>query len=162
MLYNRHMDKDRQAFEELLDILDRVMNRLGSMHLKPRDFGTGVPLHRSEIHTVQAIGQHPEINVTRLADHMGVTKGAVSQTIARLETKGLVRRKHPRDNSREVLLELTETGRVGYENHEAMHMETFHIVQRLFEDQAGRRTRRLRAAMLDLERVLDEHAGSHG
>ena len=63
------MSSERATFEQVLDALDRVLGKLGTMHAKPRDFGTGVVLHRAEIHTVQAIGHNRGINVTRLVTH---------------------------------------------------------------------------------------------
>ena len=75
------MNKERAAFDQLMSLLDQVMNRMGTAHSPTNDFGTGVPLYRAEIHTIQSIGQNPGINMTEMARLMNVTKGAVSQTV---------------------------------------------------------------------------------
>ena len=52
------------TYEQLMDILDKVWTKVELLHTPSRDFGTGVPIYRKEIHTLQAIGQHPKINIT--------------------------------------------------------------------------------------------------
>ena len=99
-----------KKFDEIMDLIDQVTAKMVSMHSSPQDFGAPVPLYRAEIHTIRAIGENPGINVTKLADEMGITKGAVSQTIAKLVRKGLVRKTYAADDAKEVHLELTDLG----------------------------------------------------
>ena len=98
-------------FEGILRKMEELITKMEMMHKPSFSFGTGVLMHQKEIHTVQAIGRHPGINVTGLAEHTGVTKGAVSQIISRLIKKGLVRRARVPGNAKEVILELTEKGK---------------------------------------------------
>ena len=79
-----------QTFKTLLDTINRVAAKILRLHAEPGEFGTGVKLFRSENHTVRTIGMNPGINVTTLAELMGVTKDAVSQTAGKLFHKGLV------------------------------------------------------------------------
>ena len=95
-------------YEEILQKLEKVIVMMESMHTPSLSFGTGVLMHTKEIHTVQAIGRYSGINVTKLAEQAGVTKGAVSQTINKLASKGLVRKTHEPGNDKEIILELTE------------------------------------------------------
>ena len=44
-----------------------------------------------------------------------MTKGAISQIVKKLETKGIVRRYKKAANDKEVFIELTEAGRGAYE-----------------------------------------------
>ncbi len=151
------MKADRRAFERLLEIMDRVMAQAESMHSAPRDFGTGVPLHRTEIHTIQAIGENPGINLTGLARRMGVTKGAVSQTVSRLVEKALVRKSHPPGNAKEIRLELTDLGRIGYRTHERFHTDMFETITGHFGKDSGRVIKGLTAALGDLEVILEKY-----
>ena len=80
------------TYEDILQKLEKVIVMMESMHTPPLSFGTDVLMHTREIHTVQAIGRHSGINVTRLAQNTGVTKGAISQTINKLVRKGLVKK----------------------------------------------------------------------
>ena len=144
----------KQAFEQILEELEQAMSRVSSMHESPWDFGTGTPLYRTEIHTVQAIGEHPGINVTELADLMGVTKGAVSQTVGKLAGKGLVRKTHADDNAKEILLNLTERGQTGFRNHQKMHMAMLDTVREFYGDRLEEKLQAFASVMRDLNAIL--------
>lgn len=99
----------------------RILNKLKEAEKIPLDYGSGEKLHSSEIHTIAYIGSHPDINVTNLAKIMGVTKGAISQAIKKLEKKKLVERYQNPTNNKEILLRLTKKGQIDYHGHEAYH-----------------------------------------
>ena len=145
------------TYEELLEKLEQVITKMESMHTPSLSFGTGVLMHQNEIHTVQAIGRHSRINVTNLAKHKGVTKGAISQTIKRLIRKGLVRRTHAPGNAKEVLLELTNLGWIGFRNHEKFHMDTLDIAHEYYGDQLKNKLERISLAADDLNAMLDAY-----
>ena len=149
---------ERAAFEKLLDILDQVLTKAGSIHSAPIDFGTSVPLYKAEIHTIRAIGENPGSNVTKLAEHMGVTKGALSQIINKLVRKKLVRKTHAHDNAKEILLELTDLGWTGFHDHEQFHMDMFDTVQEYFGDGLKPNLEMLITVMTDLNGILDQYA----
>lgn len=96
------------------------MNRMHEFETIPMDFGTGL-LYPSEIHTIQAVGLQPGMNVTTLAARMGVSRGAASQMVGRLAGKGLVEKYRTQDNEKEVCLRLTPEGLVTFRGHEAQH-----------------------------------------
>ena len=151
------MKDERSAFQELLNILDQVATKIDSMHLSPLDYGTGVPLYRTEIHTIRAIGENPGINVTRLADHMGVTKGAVSQTVTKLVKKRLIRKTYSADNVKEILLELTDLGWTGFRTHEQFHMEMFDMIREYFGDELKPKLETFITVMADVNGVLAKY-----
>ncbi len=145
------------AFEKLLEALDRVITRLDAMHSPSHDFGTGVPLYRAEIHTIREIGSIPAVNVTKLAEHMEVTKGAVSQTVNKLVRKGLVRKTRAPGNAKEVLLELTDLGWTGLNNHERFHSRMLDIARDHYGERLGAQIERFIAVMNDLNDILDRY-----
>lgn len=98
----------------------RIVSKYKMLENRPQDYGTGV-LFPVEIHTIDMIGNNPGINVTELAELMGVTKGAVSQQIKKLEKKGCIRRVKRPGNQKEVILELEEMGWTAYNGHQAFH-----------------------------------------
>jgi DNA-binding MarR family transcriptional regulator len=156
------MTRERKDFETIMDLLDQVVSKMGSQHAVPFDFDTGVPLYRAEIHTVRAIGLSPGINVTTLAERMGVTKGAASQTISRLVKKGLVRKVDAADNERETLLALTDMGVRAHLGHERFHMAMFDQVRKHFGDRFKEKIPMFLAVLTDLNDFLDtmgEHKG---
>ena len=151
------MTGERQAFEKFLDLLDGAVAKAEATHSPAHDFGTGVQLYRSEIHTVRAVGENPGVNVTALAEHMGVTKGAVSQMVNRLVKKGLIRKGRAPDNAREVRLELTDVGWTGFQNHERFHMEMFDTVREYFGADLQARLDALISLATDLNAVLERY-----
>ncbi|MEI3612707.1 MarR family winged helix-turn-helix transcriptional regulator [Pseudogracilibacillus sp. SO30301A] len=79
----------------------------------------------SELHTADAIGLAGAVRMGQLAERLGITKGAVTQLIDRLEKKELVSRtSHPSD-SRAVLISLTKKGELAFQAHEAVHQQFF-------------------------------------
>jgi DNA-binding MarR family transcriptional regulator len=144
-------------YEDILQKLEKVIARVESMHTPSLSFGTGVLMHTREIHTVQAIGHHPGINVTKLAEHTGVTKGAVSQTLKKLIKKGLVRKTHAPGNDKEVVLELTDIGWIGFRNHEKFHMDTLDIAREYYGDKLKSKLERINSAVDDIYKMLNEY-----
>ena len=110
------------------------MNRYTALEKKAIDFGTGQKLYPSEIHTIEVIGNDEGMISRDLALGMGVTKGAVSQTITKLCSKGFVRKERGGENGREVLLHLTETGRKAWAGHEEFHRSMFSDFIKVFEE----------------------------
>jgi DNA-binding MarR family transcriptional regulator len=88
---------------------------------KTRYYGTDVPIFHSEIHVLKAIAEHPCIHVGGLADILGVTKGAVSEILRKLERKGLVKKEVDDLNLSRYLLSLTEKGESAHKNHMHYH-----------------------------------------
>jgi DNA-binding MarR family transcriptional regulator len=144
-------------FEQIMRKFDEVVTATESLHTPSLSFGTGVLMYRREIHTIQAIGRNPGINVTTLAEYMGVTKGAVSQIIKRLSNKGLVRRTHVPGNAKEVVPELTELGWTGFHNHEKFHMDFLDIAREHFGDQLQNKFEMINTAMNDISIILKEY-----
>ena len=100
----------------------RVLKLAVQLEKKPRKFGTHELLTSSEIHLIEIIGDYAEsLSVTDLAGVLGVTKGAVSQTLKKLENKGLTsKRTDPENNSRSIA-ELTAKGKTAFYAHQHWH-----------------------------------------
>lgn len=135
--------------------MHEVMDKLAMEHMYPSSFGTGVKLHRAEIHTVQAIGENEGINLTKLSGLMGVTKETVSQKISKLSKKGLVDKKNPDDNAKEIKLRLTEKGWAGFKNHDQMHMQMYDIVNNFYGKDFDKKIKDFSSMMEDLNSIMD-------
>lgn len=105
--------------------IGRLILQLRRLERQPRTFGEGGALTPSEIHTIDAIGSEGSMLMSELAKRLGVTKGAVTQVIARLSAKELVERVHDPDDFRVVLVSLTEKGKSAFQAHQELH-ETFY------------------------------------
>lgn len=101
--------------------LGRLILEIRRLERNPRHYGGVGPLTPTEIHTIDAIGREDGILMSELAAKLGITKGAATQIIGRLEAKALVRRTpHPGD-SRSVIVSLEEQGKVAHRAHEELH-----------------------------------------
>ena len=88
---------------------------------KPRKFGTEDDLSGSEIHVIEVVGQNEGLSVTDLAKRLGVTKGAVSQKLKRLEAKELVVKEVDPTNTSRITISLSTKGKVAYYSHLQWH-----------------------------------------
>lgn len=91
--------------------ISRVINQL--LFLEKRSVFTcrGITLHPSEIHVMGVLVEDAEANVTAIAEALGITKGAVSQTLSRLEKKGMITKTRDPLNKNELKVRFTPAGR---------------------------------------------------
>ncbi len=95
------------------------MSELEKIHVKVI---TGDKLDSSEIHTIAAIGK--KVNtVNSISRKFGITKGAVSQVVIKLENRGYLTKIRSTLNSKEIILSLTDSGEKACNAHEDLHRE---------------------------------------
>ncbi len=70
----------------------------------------GIRLHPSEIHLLLFLHARPAANASEIAARFNITKGAVSQTLSRLERKGVLTKDRNPDSQTELILSLTRSG----------------------------------------------------
>ncbi len=109
-----------EKVDSLLESGIRILNKAYVLERKPVDIG-GVLLYPSEFHVIEIVGKYPEKNLTAIASHLGVTKGAVSQMARKLEKKGVVKKVGFPGNKKNLMLELTDSGRKAFEWHRSLH-----------------------------------------
>jgi DNA-binding MarR family transcriptional regulator len=123
MLYYLIMDR-KKASKDIAELFIRMVNKYNALEKIPARHGTHHNLYHSERHMLDKIGDNTGINVTGFAAAAGVTKGAISQLVTRLEKKGVVRRYKKSTNDKEVFLELTKTGQEVYQQHKEINEKT--------------------------------------
>lgn len=124
--------KDKEQY--LTELLSRVISKTAARENIPRRMEDGTLLYRSELHVIDAIGSHPKLNMTAIAEIIGVTKGAVSQKVKLLEEKGYINRYKNPDNHKEVFFELTKKGTKTYQAHKDFHRQ---LNKKLFDAMGG-------------------------
>jgi DNA-binding MarR family transcriptional regulator len=117
----------------LIDLFLKILHLYSVIARKPKDYGTGDMLYVTEIHTIKMVGKNNEINMTRLAEIMGVTKGAISQTIHKLVHKGMILKSNS-TNKKEFSLKLSEKGNIVYNGQESFQKELFTFAATLYEE----------------------------
>lgn len=140
----------------LAEQIDRVINRL--IFLEKRTvFQRGtLRLHPSEIHLMQVIQERPDLNAGEMAQRLGVSNGAVSQTLARLERKGVIRKVKDPSLKNRVTAVFTESGRAaiqGFEEERASAMGSF---ADYLAGLAERDEQVIESFLLHMEEFLDE------
>ena len=118
-------DDHSPDFQDLYRSWMRIMNKMNIIENMPRKFGTETTLFLSEIHAIQAIVRTKENNIRTIAQILGVTPSAASQTVTRLRKKGFVQKVRGIKNEKEVSLVLTPKGRIAYDNHEKIHEQIY-------------------------------------
>jgi len=94
----------------------------GLLEKTPRSYGTDELLTAAEIHLIELIGDRDEtLGVTDLAGILGVTKGAVSQNLKRLEKKELCFKEADPENGSRVIVKLTNKGKTAFFAHRHWH-----------------------------------------
>lgn len=139
------------ARQDLLVQWERLVNRLIFLE-KRYVFRSGeLKLYPSELHVLLAVRQEPEMNATELARRLGVTKGAVSQVMKRLEGKGVLGKRHDPYQKNELTVFFTPLGQQAVEAFLAQRAE------------AGRRFRQHLDSLSDEEsRTIQRFLDSFG
>lgn len=96
----------------------RVINRLIFLEKRSVFQLGGLKLHPSEIHLMQVIREQPDLNAGEMAQRLGVSNGAVSQTLARLVKKGVITKAKDPSLKNRVTAVFTESGRMAIERFE--------------------------------------------
>ena len=117
------MGRKKPSFTEIPEQFERIFNKYNALQESPLDYGCGEDLYPSEVHAVEAIGKHPEVHMAEMARILGVTRGAVQQTVGRLVKKGLVEKFMDEGDRKKVYLELTAKGNAAFDGHERYHAE---------------------------------------
>lgn len=116
---------------EMVRLFQSILHVYTLFEKQPINFGTGSKVYVTEIQTVSVIEENPNANMTQLAEIMGVTRGAISQTVRKLITKKLVVRIHSR-NQKEINLALTDFGRMVSESYRTKMIEVFTFADELY------------------------------
>lgn len=115
-----------RTFDELTPVLrklGRALAKYAIIDRKPYDFGAGMDLYPAEIHMLTAVDMLDGAGVTELARESGVTKGAVSQQVAKLVDKGLLAKRADPENKSRVIVTVTDAGRKASRNHLEFHKQ---------------------------------------
>jgi len=140
---------------DILDVYFRVINKQLTNDKLPKDYGIDVMLYPSEIHVIGLISSNPEINSSELAGRMGVTRGAVSQIIRRLEEKGILSRHRKGGNEKEFLFKLEERGVIACDSQEKLIEMFYKRFYEKFRDVTRGELNFLKEVFLELESFVD-------
>ena len=153
-------DSNEKILAEIMEQFVRIVNKFNRFEKVPMDFGVERMLYPSEIHTIEAIGKNSRINVTQLAELLGITKGAVSQMVNKLVGKKFVKKKKFPRSGKEVFLELTPEGKKAFKGHEKFHKEMVLDFLKYAENISHKDFRKFKDIFTKIEHHLDLYAGT--
>lgn len=108
------MENDKS---EISQPLFRLINKIIFLEKKNIFEYKGVKLFPSEIHVLLSTEDKQSTNATKLAHRLGISKSAVSQTISRLEKKGVILKSKDPYNKNELVLSFTAFGEKAFERY---------------------------------------------
>jgi DNA-binding MarR family transcriptional regulator len=120
--------------QELIRMVEGMIDRILYLEKGNSLEVEGRTLYPTEIHLLLVIDKGRHGNATRMAERMGVTKGAVSQTLSRLESKGMLIKSRDPASKNELNLALTPAGQRAARRAREV---TGHVQQRYGEFLAG-------------------------
>ena len=142
--------------ERILDRLQRVINKILFLKKKSIFEFRGVEFFPSEVHLMLVIKDKSATNATRIADRLGVTKGAVSQTLSRLEKKGVLRKTKDPFNRNELTLDFTSFGAAAFENYSIHAAGMLKKHDRYLEGFTDNEKGTVLRFLMEVEKVFDE------
>lgn len=107
-----------------MDFFERTYGLISKYNQKAKKakyYGTDDLLYPAEVHIIEIIGAHDAITTTEIANTLGITKGAVSQTTNKLVAKNLIIKEVSAVKANEVYISLTEKGKTVFDFHREMH-----------------------------------------
>ena len=106
---------------DIIDVLTKIAEH--SALLRHGDSVVLDGLNLAEVHCIDRIGVADHANVTKIADAMRLTRGAISKITKKLLCKGLIESYQRPGNNKEIYFRLTAGGRQIFEEHRVCHVK---------------------------------------
>ena len=95
----------------VLEQLRRLARKKSDLEKTPYRFGGGLCLQHAELYLMETLANDEGQNLTKIAERLQITKGAVSQTLKKIDEKGLVKKFTDPANASRTLLYLSPKGK---------------------------------------------------
>lgn len=130
----------------------RLINKYNQKTKVAKAYGTEDLLYSAEVHMIEIIGTYEAITTTKLAKTLGITKGAVSQITHKLVKKSLIVKVPTIEKNNEVLISLTDKGKIVYSYHQNMHKKMMKRIDSIICDLSEEE----KTALAQIVQVIDE------
>lgn len=111
----------------------RLLTRNVELSKRSYEYCPGVSLYPNEIHTIEYIAVSSATNLTDIANQRGLTRGAVSKMVTKLENMGLLIRFKYELKQKEIYVHLTALGVQAFEGHKRYHAHMNEHLNELFQ-----------------------------
>ena len=102
-----------------------ISSRVHQLRSKDITLTLGIKLNTAALSTLNVISQNPEKNMSEISTTMGITKGAISQMVLKLEDKGLVQKNRSENNDKNYFITLTPTGEQALNEYYQLHDQLY-------------------------------------
>ena len=113
-------------------------------------------LYPSELKALDMIGQFSGINLTQLANKLGISKSAISKCTSKLLEKELIGKEKSPVNVREVVFTLTPDGQTIFNQLETVHSERFEPFNKTLDGFTANEINDLHRIFLTIQSSLTE------
>ncbi len=112
----------------------RIFNSYSELSKKPFVYAENISLYASEVHAIEYIGKTGSSNVSEVSRELGLTKGAISKMLVKLEKNGLIKRFKYLENQKEVYVHLTDSGMNVLQGHLDYHKEMIDNIEQKYKN----------------------------
>jgi DNA-binding MarR family transcriptional regulator len=124
--------RKRKIFDELVYEVRRSQNATDRFDQAVAD---AIGINRTDMRCLDVISREGPVPAGRLAEETGLTTGAITTVLDRLERGGFARRVRDPDDRRRVLVELTPEAFAGSVNYYAEHMALSERLYRRYSEE---------------------------
>lgn len=150
--YTPNMDTNSQALAtQMLWIIKRLTFLEKNSVFPYRD----LKLYPSEIHLMLLIDDVQASNATEMAEKLGVTKGAISQTLSRLVRKGVLEKTKDPYNKNELTATFTPLGQEVLEQYQELRASLRHQYVHYFSTLSESEREVIGRFLSQVEAILD-------
>ena len=133
-----------------------VIYKFNENDKQTRYYGTDTLLFSSEIHMIRAIKEEEGIHITGLANKLGVTKGAVSQIVNKLDKKGFIKKETDLYNQSKLIIKLTPNGEIADANHVKLHKNFDTLINDILKDASNEEIAFLKNFLNKVEEQIED------
>ncbi|WP_096233422.1 MarR family winged helix-turn-helix transcriptional regulator [Thermoanaerobacterium sp. RBIITD] len=146
----------KKDINKICELLLNVICEFYENDSKARTFGTDTELYHSEIHMLQCIQDNPGLHISAIARKLGITRGAASQTVKRLERKQMIVKEMNQTRGSKVVMHLTPKGETACFNHKCAHEKYNTIISQILTGSDEEQLKFLTDFLLQFEKTLKE------
>ena len=112
----------------------------------------------SEMHTIDYIGKNENPNVTKISQHLLMTRGAISKIVKRLIRNNHIESYKIKSNKKEIYFKLTSRGQQIFTEHDKMHSKVYKIDSEFLNQIDEKLLESFNQVLTDYNEFLSKHS----